>query len=100
MEEILSVICILALGIFLILVYIATVLKGFSSRSLYRNNVLTESLASLEEINESLSKILIAERIILKNEYKIDLEEFYSKYMSEREKANIDKYLKERHNDY
>lgn len=93
MEEILNIICIVAIGLFILLVYIASILKRLSSHSLYRNSVLTETLTSL-------SKILIAERIMLKNEYNIDLEEFYSKYMSERDKVKLDKNLKDCHHDY
>ena len=82
-------ICVLICTVILIiitiflLIYIAATLKNIEMHITYKNMIL-------DEIKEDIHKIYFAERIKLKKDYGVNLEDLYDKYRKSYDQKELD----------
>ena len=66
-----------------LLIYIAATLKNIEMHTTYKNMIL-------DEIKEDIHKIYFAERIKLKKDYGVNLEDLYDKYRKSYDQKELD----------
>ena len=69
--------------IFFLLIFIAATLKNIEMHTTYKNMIL-------DEIKEDINKIYFAERIKLKKDYGVNLEDLYDKYRKSYDQKELD----------
>ena len=78
--------------IFFLLIFIAATLKNIEMHTTYKNMIL-------DEIKEDIHKIYFAERIKLKKDYGVNLEDLYDKYRKSYDQKEIDIVLGKKNED-
>lgn len=69
--------------ILFLLIFISATLKNIEMHTTYKNMIL-------DEIKEDIHKIYFAERIKLKKDYDVNLEDLYDKYKKSYDQKEID----------
>lgn len=78
--------------IFFLLIFIAATLKNIEMHTTYKNMIL-------DEIKEDIHKIYFAERIKLKKDYGVNIEDLYDKYRKSYDQKEIDIVLGKKNED-